>query len=107
MKNPPHFENDDSALESFVIAATSPSLESACDLLFVHGNDLTWGNIGFGLFLVEVNTGDNFKEVVEVAEARAKLSLTSIVEPLLKVLEPRFVKVVAELKNEGNEAPAD
>lgn len=111
MKIPETFERNDAPLEPFVIAASSPSLDSACDLLFIHGNDLTWGNIGFGLFLVEVSTDENFDEVIEVAEARSKLSFASVVEPLFRTLEPRFVKLVADLENDlqqasGNERDA-
>src|SRR5947209_11128494 len=104
MKIPETFERNDAPLEPFVIAASSPSLDSACDLLFIHGNDLTWGNIGFGLFLVEVSTDENFDEVIEVAEARSKLSFASVVEPLFRTLEPRFVKLVADLENDLQQA---
>ncbi len=106
MKTPENFDRNDSALEPFVIAADSPSLNAACDVLFIHGNDLTWGDIGFGLFLVEVNTDGNFDEVTEVAEARSKLSFAAVVEPLLKPLEPRLVRVVADVTNQLQEPTA-
>lgn len=78
MRTPDNFDENDSALEPFVIAASSESLDAACDVLFIHGNDLTWGDIAFGLFLVQVNTDDNFDEVIEVAEARSKRSRASL-----------------------------
>ena len=106
MRTPDNFEENDAALEAFVIAASSESLDAACDVLFIHGNDLTWGDIAFGLFLVQVNTDDNFDEVIEVAEARSKLSFASIIEPLLKTLEPRFVKIVADISNEADQTSA-
>jgi hypothetical protein len=106
MRTPENFDQNDSALEPFVIAADSPSLDAACEVLFIHGNDLTWGDIGFGLFLVHVNTDENFDEVTEVAEARSKLSFASVVEPLLKPLEPRLVRVVADVTNQLQE-PTD
>lgn len=107
MKTPENFDQNDSALEPFVIAASSPSLDAACDVLFIHGNDLTWGDIGFGLFLVQANTDENFDEVTEVADARSKLSFASIVEPLLRPLEPRLVKIVADVTSQLQEPAAN
>lgn len=97
MKKPKTFNQEEPVLEQFVIAADTRTLDSACDLLFIHAHDLTWGEQGLGLFLVHVDTDENFDEVIEVAEARSKLSFSSVVGPVLRPFEARFIKILAEV----------
>jgi len=97
MKAPKNFIEDESLLEPFVIAAGTNSLDSACDLLFIHGSDLTWGKQHFGLFLVNVNTDENFDEVIEVVEARSKLIFGSMASAMLRKFEPRLIEVLANV----------
>jgi hypothetical protein len=100
MKAPKKFNQQEFVVEPFVIAADTNTLDSACDLLFINGSDLTWGEQGFGLFLVDVSTDENFEEVTEVVEARSKLSFSSILDPVLRKLEPRFVEILANVAPE-------
>src|SRR6266536_6203241 len=100
MKVPKNFIEDESLLEPFVIAAATNSLDSACDLLFIHGSDLTWGQQHFGLFLVNVNTDENFDEVIEVVEARSKLIFGSMASAMLRKFEPRLIEVLANVAPE-------
>jgi hypothetical protein len=97
MKQPKKFNRAESAVQQFVVAADTDTLDSACDLLFINGRDLTWGEQGFGLFLVDVNTDEQFEEVTQVVEARSKLSFSSILDPVLRKLEPLFVEMLANV----------
>jgi hypothetical protein len=100
MKVPKNFIEDESVLDPFVIAAGTNHLDSACDLLFIHGSDLTWGQQHFGFFLVSVSTDENFDEVIEVVEARSKLIFGSVAHAMLRRLEPRLIEMLANVAPE-------
>lgn len=100
MRNPDVFCDKEASLDQFVISADTTTLDSACDLLFINAHDLTWGEKTFGLFLLHVNTDQNFDEVVELVEARSKLCFASMVAPILRPLEPRLIKIMAEVAPE-------
>ena len=100
MKEPKSFSKEESLLNPFVIAAGTSTLLSACELLFIHGSDLTWGADGFGLFLVDVETDDHFDEVIQVAEARSKLNFSSAVVPILRKLQPHAIRMAADVARE-------
>src|SRR6266436_1401005 len=97
MKDPKAFSHQDSLLNPFVIAAGTSALQSACELLFIHGSDLTWGTDGLGLFLVDVDTDDHFDEVVQVAEARSKLIFSTAAVSILRKLQPHAVRMAADV----------
>src|SRR5215813_1482743 len=97
MKEPKSFSTQESLLNPFVVAADTPSLQSACDLLFIHGSDLTWGVDDFGLFLVDVDTDEHFDEVVQAAEARLKLNFSSTATPFLDKFQPYLIRMAAEV----------
>jgi hypothetical protein len=44
MNNHIRFYQYERALDPFVNAAQSTALTSACDVLYMHGSDLTWPN---------------------------------------------------------------
>src|SRR5215813_7230640 len=100
MKEPKSFSTQESLLNPFVLAAGTVSLQSACDLLFIHGSDLTWGSDDFGLFLVDVDTDEHFDEVVQTAEARSKLNFSSAVVPILRKLQPHVMRMAAEVAHD-------
>jgi hypothetical protein len=100
MKQPKKFNRQESAVEQFVVAAATDTLDSACDLLFINGSDLTWGEQGFGLFLVDVDTDEQFEEVTQVVQARSTLSFSSILDPVLRKLEPLFVEMLRNVSPE-------
>ena len=100
MKEPKTFSNQESLLNPFVIAAGTNRLQSACELLFIHGNDLTWGPDGLGLFLVNVDTDDHFDEAVQVAEARSKLIFSSAAAAFLRAFQPQVISMAAGVARE-------
>jgi hypothetical protein len=100
MKEPKSFSKEESLLNPFVIAAGTNTLQSACELLFIHGNDLTWGPDGFGLFLVDVNTDNHFDEAVQVAEARSKLIFSSAAAAFLQAFQPQAISMAAGVARE-------
>lgn len=55
-------------LAAFVVAARTPHLAAACDLLFVSPLDLIWEEKGFGLFVVDAPFEDGAAEQLLLAE---------------------------------------
>jgi hypothetical protein len=100
MREPQVFNKQEWLVHPFVISAGTTALQAACELLFIHGSDLTWGADGFGLFLVDVNTDDRFDAVIQVAEARSKLNLSSAAGPILSKLQPHLIKMAADVARE-------
>lgn len=107
MKDPKSSSRNERFLDQFVIAADTDSLDAACDLLFIHGNDLTWGRNERGLFLAGVETDESFEEVVQVVEARSKIHFTSLLALFLRQFEPKMIEFVADiapkLEEEGDD----
>lgn len=97
MKNPKNFSQDESVFDQFVVAADTDTLDSACDLLFIHGHDLTWGQHGYGLFLADVSTDDKFDEVLEVVEARSKLNFAPLIHLFISKFQPHLIDMVADV----------
>jgi hypothetical protein len=95
MKEPNIFSPNEWLLDPFIVAADTDSLDSACDLLFIHGNDLTWGRNERGLFLAGVETDESFEEVVQVVEARSKINFTSLAATFIRQLQPQVIELVA------------
>ena len=63
MNSPARFYQYERALDPFVNAAQTTALTSACDVLYMHGSDLTWGESKQDLFLVDMNDYGGFNEV--------------------------------------------
>lgn len=100
MKEPKLFSNDEAVLDQFVVAADTNSLDMACELLFIHGNDLTWGQHGYGLFLAVVSTDDKFDEVLEVVEARSKISFAPLINGFIRKFQPQIIDMVVDVAPE-------
>lgn len=105
MREPQVFNKQEWLVHPLVIAAGTTALQAACELLFIHGSDLTWGADGFGLFLVDVNTDDRFDAVIQVAEARSKLNLSSAAGPIFGKLQPHFIRMAADVARELGDDP--
>jgi len=107
VKEPKTYSENESVLDQFVIAADTNTLDMACDLLFIHGNDLTWGQHGYGLFLADVSTDEKFEEVLEVVEARAKINFSPLIHSFIRGFQPQIIDMVAdvapELANQADE----
>lgn len=93
MKLPRKSKNKDQAMFGLVLAAGTPSLVNACRLLFIHGNDLTWGHSSLGLFLASVSTGRGFDEALEVTNAAAELAATRLLGAALPLFGPAFSEI--------------
>src|SRR5260370_27655952 len=99
MKKPKSFStcDDDAAIEAFVIAAAT-DLAAACDLLFISAHDLTWGAKEHGLFLVGLYADEQgFDETIQVIEARSKLNLNILFEPLMRRIQPLIIKGIKKI----------
>lgn len=97
MKNPKKFSDQEDILTPFIIAANTSDLNSACELLFIHGSDLTWGEKENGLFLVYIDTDERFDEVVQVIEARSKIDFAPLIYSFFQKLQPSIIDTVADL----------
>jgi len=89
---PGKYSPHEDLLTSFVEAAKTQRLRSACDLLFINGKDLAWTDPKLGLFLAAVEIGENFEEIAEVADARLALTFIDLMSRYL----PQFMSSVAE-----------
>jgi hypothetical protein len=66
VKEPATSDQRANLMEPFVVASkTTTALRDACELLFIHGNDLTWGGPEFGIFLVDKEL-DDISDTLEV-----------------------------------------
>ncbi len=100
MKEPKIFSKDESVLDQFVVAAITDTLDMACDLLFIHGNDLTWGQHGYGLFLADVSTDEKFEEVLEVVEARSQINFSPLIHFFIRRFQPHLMDMIADVAPE-------
>jgi hypothetical protein len=100
VKEPKIFSQYESALDQFVVAADTTTLDAACDLLFIHGNDLTWGQHGHGLFLADVSTDERFEEVLEVVEARSKINFAPLAHLFIRKFQPHLMDMVTDVAPE-------
>jgi hypothetical protein len=107
MKVPGRFSQHESLLDQFVVAADTSLQLPACDLLFIHGNDLTWGGAEHGFFLAEISVDEEFEEILQVVESRSKVSFTQLLKLLLQQLEPKllemFKAMAPHLQNVGSD----
>lgn len=87
-------------LDQFVVAAITDTLDMACDLLFIHGNDLTWGQHGYGLFLADVSTDEKFEEVLEVVEARSQINFSPLIHFFIRKFQPHLMDMIADVAPE-------
>ncbi len=96
MKKPIRFNQNEHILDQFVVAADTTSLDSACDLLFIHGNDLTWGRPENGFFLSGIETDSDFEEVVQVVEARSKMNFIELAASFIHLFGGTFIETFVE-----------
>lgn len=107
MKNPNDFYRDEEFPDPFVTAAKTYELSPACDLLFINGNDLTWGRSELGLFLASVEIGDSFEEIAEVAGARSELSFIQLMSRFFPRFTHSFAKTAADAASKLKGQPDD
>jgi hypothetical protein len=111
MNVPPQFNQNERLLDQFVVAADTGMQIPACDLLFIHGNDLTWGRPEHGFFLAGIAVDERFEEVVQVVEARSQISFIQLIKLLIRQVEPKLTELIKEiapklLEVEGDEQAA-
>ncbi len=83
-------------LEPFVNAAGTTALAPACDVLFIHGSDLTWGRPEHGFYLADVDADEQFEEVLQVVESRTRMRINSIFTDVLPSLWPKLASWASE-----------
>jgi hypothetical protein len=106
MKIPTRFSQHERYLDPFVNAAQTKALLSACDVLFIHGNDLTWGEARQGHFLIDVDVDENVEEVAQVVEARVKIGLSRILKPLISNFQSIMMDSVSDVAIRIAQQPA-
>lgn len=99
-----HPELED-ALEPFVNAAGTTVLAPACDVLFIHGSDLTWGRSEHGFYLADVDADEHFEEVLQVVESRTRMRVSRIVTDVLPLLWPKLMSWASEAVAEQANKP--
>lgn len=97
MKIPPRFSQQERLLDQFVIAADTSMQLPACDLLFIHGNDLTWGGPEHGFFLADISVDEEFAEILQVVEARSRMSFTQLLKLVLHQIEPKLLEMFKDI----------
>lgn len=102
MKEPASFNPYEGLLDPFILPVET-DLDSACELLFIHGLDLAWSGDERGLFLANVETDENFDVVMQVIEARLSLNLTSLFSSFTRQLIPSFIGVAANATSQLDE----
>jgi hypothetical protein len=107
MNAPPKFFPNERLLDQFVAAADTAAQLPACDLLFIHGNDLTWGRPDHGFFLADISVDEDFEEVVQIVKARSKISTTQFIKMLLPQIKPHFIQVLKDVAPKMSEAEED
>ncbi|MCC7540351.1 MAG: hypothetical protein IT379_29310 [Deltaproteobacteria bacterium] len=103
MKPPSDYDQRAATLEPFVIAAKSPGLSSACELLLVHGDDLAWGAREFGLFVVDADVED-MDDTIEVDRARGELGFIELLRRALPFLRSAIADVAKRAGSAATEA---
>src|ERR1700750_1829309 len=104
-KAPPKFNQHERHLDPFVHAAQTKALLPACDILFIHGNDLTWGEARQGYFLVEVDVDENVDEVVQIVEARVKTGFSRLLKPAISTFQSVLMGPISEVAAEIAQQP--
>lgn len=84
-------------MDQFVIAADATMQLPACDLLFVHGNDLTWGASEHGFFLANISIDEEFEEILQVVEARSKMSFTQLAKLIFQQFQPKLLELFRDM----------
>jgi hypothetical protein len=104
MKPPVTSREDLSVMDPFVLASKADSLRAACEILFVHGDDLRWEDSTAGFFLVDVDIEEaELREAFEVDCARGELGVLELVRsfyPLLGTLGPAMAEAERLAKNQ-------
>lgn len=91
-------------MEPFVVASkTTTALRDACELLFIHGNDLTWGGPEFGIFLVDKEL-DDISDTLEVDRARGEMGLVELTRGFIPVIRSFAGDIAREAANAKDDA---
>ncbi|MBL8921730.1 MAG: hypothetical protein JNJ54_22915 [Myxococcaceae bacterium] len=79
-----------------VLAADTPTVRAACDVLFIAGPDLAWDEQALGHFLVDGPFDPDLRETLELAAAGAEFSFTRLIGSMWPVVKPLLGAAVAE-----------
>lgn len=105
IKAPPKFNQYERYLDPFIHAAQVEALLPACDILFIHGNDLTWGEARQGYFLVEVDADENVDEIVQLVAARVKTGFSRLLKPAISTIQSMLMGPISEVAAEISHNP--
>jgi len=98
VKTPPRFESRTEALQPLVVAAKTDTLAAACEILFTHGSDLTWGASEAGLFLVDSDVDDEVDEALDMDSARGQAGMLQFVRSFVPLVDSFIVPILSEVE---------
>src|SRR2546423_1351601 len=88
MKVPQTFSEDERDLDQLVIAADCAPVRPACDLLFIHANDLLWGGTRALIDLdLHPEAIEHFTTTRQLINTRLQTSLMRVVRACLPFLD--------------------
>jgi hypothetical protein len=105
MNSPARFYQYERALDPFVNAAQTTALTSACDVLYMHGSDLTWGESKQDLFLIDMNVDEDVEEIVQVVGARAKMGFSRVFKMGLDAFLPFMMEMLPDVVARQEQEP--
>lgn len=105
MNNPTTFYQYERALDPFVNAAQTTALTSACDLLYMHGSDLMWGESKQDFFLVDMDVDEDVEEIAQVVGARAKMGFGRVFKTALDAFLPFVMGMVPDVVARQEQEP--
>src|ERR1044072_9159760 len=103
-KMPSRFNQHERYLDVFVNAAQTKAMLAACDVLFIHGNDLTWGEARQGFFLIDVD--EDLEEVIQLVEARVKTGFSRVLKPIISTFQSIMMEPISEVAAQIAQQPA-
>lgn len=98
MKAPTTFSNQAPTAHSLVVAAKTATLEPACEILFTHGSDLTWGTAELGLFVFDIEGDDGIAEAFDVDSVRGEVGMMQFARSMRPLIDSFFIPVIAEVE---------
>jgi hypothetical protein len=108
MNSPTKFYQFERALDPFVNAAQTTALASACDVLYIHGSDLTWGESKQDFFLVDMNVDEDVEEIAQVVGARAKMGFSRVLKMGLDAFLPFMMGMLPDVvAKQGQQSGVD
>lgn len=105
MNNPTRFYQYERALDPFVNAAQTTALTSACDVLYMHGSDLTWGESKQDFFLVDMDVDEDVDEIAQVVGARAKMGFGRVFKTALHAFLPLMMGMLPDVVARQEQEP--